>query len=223
MQKTLELNRTTILADFREKNSYVVEFLRRKPIALKFLDLEVGDYVVSEEVCVERKTANDFINSIIDGRLFEQAEALKRSYAKPVILIEGDISLVGRKIHPNAVKSAFVSLITDFDVHVIRTENARETSDILYWMAKREQTKKKSILFKKRNKKLLDEKGIKEMIVSSLPGVSSVIGRRLLEHFGNLEAIFSAKEEELMKVKGIGKNLAKKIRKILTEPYEVRV
>jgi len=63
-------------------------------------------------------------------------------------------------------------------------------------------------------------KRMQEEIVAILPGVSTVISKRLLKHFVSVEKVFKAKDEKLQKVKGIGKKLSKRIRKILTEKYE---
>ena len=48
----------------------------------------MGDYILSPEVCVERKSLADLRQSFASGRLFHQAEAMCRHYAAPVLLIE---------------------------------------------------------------------------------------------------------------------------------------
>lgn len=57
---------------------------------MKLCDLspQVGDYILSPEVCVERKSLADLRQSFASGRLFHQAEAMSRHYAVPVLLIE---------------------------------------------------------------------------------------------------------------------------------------
>lgn len=49
---------------------------------------QVGDYVLSPEMCVERKSLSDLRQSFLSGRLFHQAEAMSRHYATPILLIE---------------------------------------------------------------------------------------------------------------------------------------
>ncbi|MFP3279069.1 MAG: ERCC4 domain-containing protein, partial [Candidatus Micrarchaeota archaeon] len=44
----------------------------------------------SDRVCVERKRINDFENSIMNGRLFDQIERLHASFPKPIVILEGD-------------------------------------------------------------------------------------------------------------------------------------
>lgn len=52
--------------------------------------LQVGDYILSPEMCVERKSISDLKGSFISGRLYHQAEAMSRNYKTPILLIEFD-------------------------------------------------------------------------------------------------------------------------------------
>ncbi len=51
-------------------------------------DTQVGDYILSPEMCVERKSISDLKGSFISGRLYHQAEAMSRNYKTPILLIE---------------------------------------------------------------------------------------------------------------------------------------
>lgn len=50
--------------------------------------MQVGDYILSPEMCVERKSISDLKGSFISGRLYHQAEAMSRNYKTPILLIE---------------------------------------------------------------------------------------------------------------------------------------
>jgi DNA excision repair protein ERCC-4 len=50
--------------------------------------LEVGDYVLAPDICLERKSLSDLIGSLASGRLFSQATAMSRCYKTSVLLIE---------------------------------------------------------------------------------------------------------------------------------------
>ncbi|MCP8310344.1 MAG: hypothetical protein L6N94_02460 [Candidatus Methylarchaceae archaeon HK01M] len=52
-----------------------------------------GDYVLSSECALERKTFGDFLNSIYSGRLFEQVDSLREAYLKPLRILEGEVGL----------------------------------------------------------------------------------------------------------------------------------
>jgi len=71
-----------ISVDMREQRSGVTRQLERSSIVtVKYADLAVGDYVLSDEVVVERKEATDFVLSIMDRRLFGQVAQMKASSA----------------------------------------------------------------------------------------------------------------------------------------------
>ena len=48
----------------------------------------VGDYILSPEICVERKGISDLFQSFASGRLYNQAEAMSKYYKFPCLLIE---------------------------------------------------------------------------------------------------------------------------------------
>ena len=50
--------------------------------------LTIGDYVLSKDIAVERKSLTDLIGSLRNGRLYTQLCSMKRHYLKPVLLIE---------------------------------------------------------------------------------------------------------------------------------------
>lgn len=50
--------------------------------------LQVGDYILAPELCVERKSLPDLKQSLASGRLYHQAQAMTAHYQLPVLLIE---------------------------------------------------------------------------------------------------------------------------------------
>jgi DNA excision repair protein ERCC-4 len=84
--------RVRILVDERERKSGIPDLLRRAGATIDFAQLKVGDYVVSPETAIERKTIQDLLNSIYDGRLFIQCSQLIEHYIKPVLIVEGNIA-----------------------------------------------------------------------------------------------------------------------------------
>ena len=82
---------TRIVVDERERKSGIPDLLRQAGAIIDFARLKVGDYIVSPETAVERKTIQDLLNSIYDGRLFIQCSQLNEHYVKPVLIVEGNI------------------------------------------------------------------------------------------------------------------------------------
>jgi ERCC4-type nuclease len=57
-------------------------------------------------------------------------------------------------------------------------------------------------------------------VIESLPNVSSVLARRLLERFGSVEGVIHASRKELMDVEGIGEGKADDISKTVRSRYK---
>jgi len=203
-----------IVSDYREKE--VIKHLKKLGAKVNEQALEIGDFVASEKVIIERKAHSDFVGSIINGRVFEQAENLRKNFEKPIIIIEG---YSNREINENALKAAIASLLIDFGISLLATRNPLDTAKTIFWIAKREQEEKKVGIGIKVGKKPKEIKKLQEFIVCSIPGVSTITAKRLLRHFGSVEKIFVASEREIQKVKGVGEKLAKRMRKVLTNKY----
>jgi Fanconi anemia group M protein len=210
----------TIVVDTRELSSSVVRELLSLGIISKPKRLEVGDYILSSRVCVERKTTEDFLQSIIDGRLFEQAVMLKRSYAKPVMLIEGDSLYTRRNISPQAIRGALAAIAIDLGIPIFFTANEAESAALIAAIAKREQQEGERYVEIRGEKRAATLKEQQEFIVAGLPNINTTLAKRLLKEFGSVEKIFTASKEELERVHGIGEKIAEEIRRVITSPYE---
>ncbi|KAI6228275.1 ERCC4 domain-containing protein [Aphelenchoides besseyi] len=77
-----------VIIDVREFNSELPTVIYKRGIDLQPATLEVGDYVLSPSVCVERKALDDLAQSLVNGRVFKQVEQMLRHYKKTVLLIE---------------------------------------------------------------------------------------------------------------------------------------
>jgi len=183
--------------------------------------MPVGDYILSDRVCVERKTAEDFLQSIIDRRLFSQLENMKSNFKNPLLIVEGEQLLdSGRNIHPNAIRGALASICIDYSIPIIWTSTQMDTAHQLYMIAKREQLEEKrsiGIRGKKKTKSLAE---MQEFLIAGIPKISTEKARNLLKHFQTPEKVFRASETELKKVDGIGDDLARQIRQLMSKKYE---
>lgn len=213
------MEKVLIFIDSREIANGILDFFEQYDCEIQSKNLLCGDFIISDRVCIERKTVNDFISSITDKRLFQQLALMKENFEKPILLIEGEDSLYGT-LQPNIIRGVVSSISIDYGIPIIWTRSFADTAGLIYWMAKREQIlEKREVVF--RNKKVpkkMEEK--QEYFVSSLPDISVVRAKSLLKHFKSPQDIFNADEKELQKVEGIGKKIAKNIRKILEKKYK---
>jgi len=209
----------TIIVDHREYRSSVVRNLVMKGASVDPQQLDVGDYVLSSRIGVERKNVDDFLGSLIGGKLFKQIAQLRDAYARPILILEGEGLLTKRNISHNAIIGSFSSIIVDFGIPIITTKDALETANFLHIMASREQRENKKTVAVRGEKTAMSLRERQQFIIEGLPNVSVVIARRLLNHFGSIKDVVSASEEELRQVNGVGKQIASEILGVLHAQY----
>lgn len=84
------VDKVRLVVDMREFMSSLPAVLYAQAYSLVPITLEVGDYVLSPEICVERKTIPDLRGSLQSGRLYHQAEAMCKHFSIAILLIEFD-------------------------------------------------------------------------------------------------------------------------------------
>jgi Fanconi anemia group M protein len=212
-----------LVIDQRELDSTIARDLStRENLTTRLETLAVGDYVCSDRVAVERKSVSDFLDTLTGGdrSLFEQIGDLSRAYARPILLLEGEGLYEERNVHPNAIRGALSSLAVDFGVSVLRTADEADTADMLEVLARREQeTSERSVqVHGEKSAKTLAEQ--QEYVVSSIADIGPVTARALLEEFGTVEAVMTAREDDLLEVSGVGQVTADRIREVVGSDYE---
>ncbi len=204
-----------VYVDSREIRSDVVKRLYSKA-HVKVGNLN-ADYVVSDRVAIERKTVDDFVESVIDKRLFDQLIELKKNYAKPILIVEGDG--IYRRLNPNSIRGVLATIIVDFGIPMIFTRDPEETAEFIISLARREQFAREREVSPHYGKTKMTLKEQMEYVVSSISDVGPVIARNLLEHFQTIENIAKANVDDLVKVPKVGKKIAERIVKIMKTPY----
>lgn len=203
--------------DLREQSGGIVKHLHQLGARLEGRQLDVGDFVLSDRVAVERKTCADFVDSLVDGRLFDQVKQL-RAYPRPFLIVEGESLHGHRNVAPEALWAAMSSITVDFGIPLLQTRDGLETARFLFATAKREQERDGRKLALRQAKPLpLDE--AQRYLMEGLPGISAVLARRLLQRFGSPAGVFAASATDLAKVDGIGPGKADEIRRILETDY----
>lgn len=211
-----------VYVDKREIRSHVAHALEKLGVEVVLRTLEVGDYVVSERVGIERKTAEDFLSTFLDGRdLFSQISDLARAYRRPLLIIEGEGIYTKRQIHPNSIRGALSTVAIDFGVPVLFSKDEEDTAALISVIAKREQadnSKKEINLHGNKTASTLPEQ--QEYLVSAISEIGPVVAKNLLRHFGSVERIMTASREELMAVELVGPKTADRIREVVSGEYK---
>lgn len=212
-----------VVVDQRELHSTVARQLsKRSDIQTRLETLSVGDYICSDRVAVERKTVDDFLDTLLgeERSLFEQASDLTRHYPRSVFLIEGDNLYEKRDVHPNAIRGSLTSLAVDFGVSVLFSSDEDDTTKIISTIATREQEHNDrtiSVHGEKQAKTLSEQQ---EYVVASIAEIGPVTARSLLSEFGSVEAVMTADKQTLMEAEGVGEVTAERIRDVVGSQYQ---
>jgi len=209
----------TVIVDQREYRSNVVRNLAVKGVTIEPQQLDVGDYVLSSRIGVERKNTQDFISSLIDGKLFKQIQRLRDAYSRPILIIEGENLFTHRNVNHNAIYGSLASISVDYGIPIMTTKDEMETANLLSVIAKREQKEEKKAVAIRGEKTQMSLNERQQFLIEGLPNISAVLAKRLLLHFGSIKDIANATEEELQEVNGIGKNIASDIIRVLNSNY----
>ncbi|KHN83734.1 DNA repair endonuclease XPF [Toxocara canis] len=88
-----------VVVDMREFNSELPIVLYKRGTDVVPATLEVGDYILSPNIAVERKSLDDLTQSLHSGRVFKQIEQMLRHYKNVVLLVEANVKDGFRKIN----------------------------------------------------------------------------------------------------------------------------
>jgi DNA excision repair protein ERCC-4 len=204
--------------------------LKNAGAVIDFTQLKVGDYIVSSETAVERKTVRDLISSIYDGRLFVQCSDLVKYYQKPLLVVQGNIAELGEtsedmedpddiKLHTERMSLAYDALITvatEFRIPIIHTPSAEQTAQLLVTLVNRslQEAKATGPLLRKIKKE--NPIQIQQLsVLASLPGVGEKLAARMLKKFHTPIRALNASAAELATIPGFGLTRAERVRKVL--------
>lgn len=212
----------TIIVDSREASaaSRIVEGLKELGAIIRVEALDKGDYVVSNECAFERKTVQDFVNTLTRRDLFEQIFLLKEAYEKPFLLIEGYFPLIYKfsKISPSSVWGAIFALAKN-GIGVINTINYRETALLLYTSAKQEQLEERREPTVHPVKKLETTFDAQIFFLASLPNIGRERAISLLKVYKTPFNALANVERWPKEVYGLGQKISEKVKEVLHTTY----
>jgi ERCC4-type nuclease len=194
-----------ITADDREQRSGVIESLSSfQDVNLEISRLSVGDYLVDKQFVFERKTLQDFSVSIVQGRLFRQAQNLAKYDYHPVIILEGTSKNIAEYgVNRDAVQGAIITISITYGIPILRSKDSDETAKPMV-MTARQAVRMASGGFQRQGYRPKGKKSRQMFILQGLPGIGRKKAELLIEKFGTVEAIINAKSEDLGSVYGMG-------------------
>lgn len=201
--------RTTIIADNRERKSGIPDILAVKNVNVELRQLFVGDYMIDDKIVIERKTSEDFVQSIMDGRLLSQCARLRNSGAVPLIILEGNPFKTQHGISPEAIKGAMLSVSLSWQIPMIRSSGKEDTARLMVMAS--QQHERPPVFIRRKGIKPKKLQRQHHFFIQGLPGIGPALAHRLLLHFETIEQIVLADIKSLEKVEGIGKEKAAKL------------
>jgi len=208
----------SVFVDYRERD--MAKRLESMGLEVTLRNLEVGDYAISERVAVERKTASDFVSSIIDPQrnLFRQMADLARTYERPILILEGR-DFYSTQMSPASIQGAMASVAVDYGVPIIPTEDQDDTARIIALLVRREKKEgREPKAHGHKTARTLKEQ--QEYLISAIPSVGPRVAQNLLRHFGSIERVMTASEKELQEVALVGQKIAERIRELVGGKYK---
>jgi len=211
-----DIEPVTITVDSRESRSGMLARLQRIPgVTVTQAELECADYSVGEDILgVERKSANDFCVSIMDGRIFGQIALIKAKFSHAVVLVEGNLRQVQSAIAPEALDGALSYIALLSGVQILQSHDADHTAALLHRMSLHV-THGLGYDIPLRAAKPKDDGSLHLYLIEGLPGVGPSLAKALLAHFKTPRAVFAATAADLSKVKGFGPKTVARIIEIL--------
>jgi len=206
------------VVDDRERSPGMLAALRTfDGVELRVARLDIGDYAVGSNLVVERKTVSDFVQSVIDGRLFRQARRLSRfSSGLRFLVLEGaDGDLRQRGLSQHAVHGALITLTLVFGLPVLRTVDTVETAHLLV-IAGRQLRRRMTSLARLHPSVNAPSRSTQLRMLLAIRDIGPLRASALLEHFGSIRSISAATLDELVVVPGIGQRTAHRIHWAMT-------
>ncbi len=195
---------------------------REKSIAKYWKDaiiknLPIGD-IVENGYCIERKSAQDFLSSILDHRIFNQAINMKNNYpGKCVIIVESDLKSLPNEIYfghiPNitieGVRGAVASLYTKYQVPVLFASTRNGFVEMVNKLLEKnnECGEELTIIEPVISKRKSDPK---LQILMQIPKIGSGKAKKILDHYGEFGNI-----GKMERPKGVSENDINTILEIL--------
>jgi ERCC4-type nuclease len=213
----------TIIVDSREASTAakIVKGLIERGVKVRTEVLEKGDYILSDQCAVERKTVHDFVYTLTRRYLFEQLFRLKDVYPKSLILLEGYLPIIYKFSHiqPAAIWGAMFNLAKN-GIAIVNTKSYKESVDFLYVAARQEQIVEKRAPTVHAFKKTETLADTQVYFVASLPNIGREKATAILKSYKTpLNALINV-DDWAKTVYGLGPVITNRVKEVLGTPYE---
>ncbi len=207
-----------IRIDTQEQRCGIPDLLAAMPLVhIDLTPLRIGDYDVGGDPCrvFERKTGSDFLSSLVQGRLFAQLTALRKSRFAPILLLEGDPLRVSHsQMRPESIRGALTYITAILRVPILPSLGPEDSAQLVYAAAKQCQIGHTTHgPAAGRRRASLSEQQMQ--IVLALPGVGRATARAVCARFRSLHDLLNADAATLARVPGVSPARAAALEQLL--------
>jgi len=225
-QRLASKERRDIAVDVREFRAALPSVLHQGGMRLAPATLTVGDFVLSNVHCVERKSISDLFGSFNSGRLQDQARAMCKYYKCPILLIEFDpektfglqnASDIGGEVRKDSIISKLSMLTMEFPtLRILWSKSPHETLKIFKKLKRNHQEVdvEKAIEIGSNDQldDLLGKEGDEDdgnesndaakQMLRKLPGVNANNARNIMNECDSIAELSRLSREELKRIAG---------------------
>jgi Fanconi anemia group M protein len=212
---------TKILVDIHEPPE-IADLLRNRGLEVERIYLQSGDYVFSN-IGVERKTFDDFRNTLFGGRLWDQVFNLKKVYEKPMLIIDKTPTDYnwGRDIRERRSITGAMARISKLGITVI-TLTGHTTApvsdlflDIIEFLFLSSEKKDPSVKPVPRKGDRFSTQEVTEDMLCMLPGIGRETAKEIMLRYPTMEVLCQASYDELTKIPRLGLKKSKMVYEVL--------
>lgn len=230
-----------LIIDSRENSELterVIEKAQSLNVPFEKQWLEIGDYVFND-VCFEAKSSFDFIQSIVNKRLWNQLDNMDRAYVNNLVIVYGSFEDGFRKhlehIKTNMNKTAqrvilrkkffgsMGKIILDTDCSIIWVRDALTAAELIAVVCKMQPHDREVYIPRIVKQKKISNTDLRVDVLSTIKGVSDKKAKLLIKKFGSIMEIGEATPSELSEIDGIGNVLAKRIVDTLNSEEKMQI
>jgi len=186
-----------ILIDFREPKKVLNYFQNFKVCKLNC------DYLI-KNIAVERKTFTDLLQSLYQGKLFNQLLRTKNEYEKTILIVEGliDPNLL---TNPKTFYSTLQFITINLNIPIIFSQSLENTAEVIKKLNER-----KTNFFSVSKMKIIPKKeNIQERMLQCIEGIGKKRARVIIKKYGSINKIINL---DKYLIKGIDGKIIRKIK-----------
>ena len=216
-----------LIIDSRE-NSKLTEQIEIEALGLKIDThkewLEIGDYVF-DDVCFEAKSSFDFLQSVMNKRMWSQIDNMDRAFSNNNVIIYGTMDNAikeyrkrvtdGAYGRPSFLHNKFMGaigkIILDTDCALILVDNEKMAAKVICAVCKMKPIDRTVYQPRIIKQKKISTSDLRIDVLMTIKGISETKAQMLIDEYGSIMEIGESSIKEMSMIDGFGNTLAKRV------------